>query len=97
MQRLDERADALLVSADFLASDFITDNELPPLLKNAEERGTRILPLIVKPCRFARDKNLRHFQAINDPKQPLALLSPGEQEILYDQVAAEVERSLQRE
>ncbi|MFA5916274.1 MAG: toll/interleukin-1 receptor domain-containing protein [Burkholderiales bacterium] len=86
----------LVVSADFLASDFITDNELPPLLKNAEERGTRIIPLIVKPCRFARDKTLRHFQAINDPKQALALLPHGEQEIFYDQVASEVEKWLQR-
>lgn len=86
----------LLVSADFLASDFITDNELPPLLRNAEEKGTRIVPLIVKPCRFARDKNLRHFQAINDPKRSLILLPPGEQEVLYDQVAVEVERWLQR-
>lgn len=86
----------LLVSADFLASDFVTDNELPPLLKNAEEKGTRIVPLIVKPCRFTRDKNLRHFQAINDPKHSLALLPEGEQEVLYDQVAAEVERSLGR-
>ena len=87
----------LLVSADFLASDFITDNELPPLLKNAEEKGTRILPLIVKPCRFARDKNLRHFQSINDPKHSLALLAQGEQEVLYDRVAAEVERYLHRD
>jgi hypothetical protein len=86
----------LIVSADFLASDFITDNELPPLLKNAEGKGTRILPLIVKPCRFTRDKNLRHFQSSNDPKRPLALLPQGEQEVLYDQVAEEVERSLRR-
>ena len=46
----------LLVSADFLSSDFIIDNELPPLLRNAEERGTRIIPLIIKPCRFTRIK-----------------------------------------
>ncbi len=86
----------LMVSADFLASDFVTENELPPLLKNAEEKGTRIVPVIVKPCRFTRDKNLRHFQSINDPKRSLALLPEGEKEALYDQIAAEVERSLQR-
>jgi hypothetical protein len=86
----------LLVSADFLASDFIMDNELPPLLRNAEERGTRIIPLIVRPCRFTRDKNLRHFQSLNDPERSLVLLSAGKQEIYYDRVAAEVEMSLQR-
>ena len=34
----------LLISADFIASDFIINNELQPLLKNAEEKGTVILP-----------------------------------------------------
>jgi hypothetical protein len=78
----------LLVSADFLASDFITDNELPPLLR------TVVVPLILKPCRFTRDSHLRTFQAVNDPKRALILLPPGEQEVVYDQVAAEVERRL---
>lgn len=86
----------LLVSADSLASDFITDNELPPLLRSAEERGTRIIPLVVRPCRFARDKNLRHFQALNDPRDALVLLPEGKQELYYDQVAEEVEKFLQR-
>jgi hypothetical protein len=93
-----ERANVaiLMVSADFLASDFITENELPPLLRNAEDQGTRIIPLIVKPCRFTRDKNLRHFQSLNDPKESLILLDEGEQETYYDKLASEVEKTLQR-
>ena len=86
----------LLVSADFLASDFIINNELQPILRNAAEKGTRIVPLIIKPCRFARDKDLRHFQAINDPSEALILLSEGEREIHYDAVASEVEKALRR-
>ena len=42
----------LVVSADFLASDFIVTNELPPLLEAAKKRGARIIPIIVKPCLF---------------------------------------------
>ncbi len=86
----------LLVSADFLASDFITNNELPPILRKAEDKGTRIIPLILKPCRFTRDRNLKQFQAMNAPDKSLIMLSEGEQEVLYDRVAAEVERHLQR-
>jgi hypothetical protein len=85
-------AAVLLVSADFMASEFIANNELPPLLRNAEERGTRIIPLLVKPSRFARDASLKHFQAANDPKNPLVLLPHGEQERVLDGVAEEVER-----
>ncbi len=84
----------LLVSADFLASDFIVDDELPPLLKAAEEGGTVILPLILKPCRFARDPHLKQFQAINDPKRSLITLPEDQQEALYDLTAEAVEKAI---
>lgn len=61
----------LLVSTDFLASDFITCNELPPILKKAQKDGTCIIPLIVAPCDF-EDSVLSEFQAINNPEQTLA-------------------------
>ncbi|MES2132571.1 MAG: toll/interleukin-1 receptor domain-containing protein [Bacteroidota bacterium] len=77
----------LLISADFLASDFIVDNELPPLLKAAEEKGKIILPLIVKPCRFTSDDNLAKFQSINDPKHPLSKLTENDREETYVKVA----------
>lgn len=67
----------LLVSTDFLASDFITSDELPPILRKAEEDGTRILPLIVSPCEFV-DSELSGFQAINDPERTLADLGNDE-------------------
>ena len=40
------RVALLLVSASFLASDFIMDQELPALLRN----GVRLVPVLVRPC-----------------------------------------------
>jgi hypothetical protein len=92
---LDSAAAAILVvSADFLASEFIVTNELPPLLRSASEKGTLIIPLIVSACRYVRDPTLQGLQAINDPIRPLAALPPYEQEALLDRVAATVERAL---
>jgi hypothetical protein len=62
----------LIVSTDFLASDFIQNDELPILLKNAEKKGNIILPLIVGHSRFIKDKRLNVFQSINDPSKPLS-------------------------
>lgn len=64
----------LLVSTAFLASDFITSNELPPILKKAKEEGTTILPLIVSPCDF-EESELSEFQAVNSPDKTLADLA----------------------
>jgi hypothetical protein len=85
------RAAILLVSSDFYASGFIVDNELPPLLKKAKLEGTRIIPVIVNPCRFSRDKNLSIFQAINNPLKPLSNLSLAERDKIYDRISKEIE------
>lgn len=67
----------LLVSTDYLASDFVASDEVPPLLRKAEEEGTRILPLIVSPCAFSLSE-LHEFQAINDPNKTLADMASNE-------------------
>lgn len=88
------RAAILLVTADFLASDFIVNNELPTLLRGAESKGTTIIPVIVKPCRYTRDKTLRRLQAINNPALSLMSLNEVEQEQLLDKIAATVEHAM---
>lgn len=62
----------LLVSPEFLASDFISDNELPPLLSAAENEGATILSVVVKPCSFIQAGNISKYQAINSPDKTLA-------------------------
>lgn len=81
----------LLISADFLASDFIVDNELPPLLTKANKEGATIIPIILKPCRFVREPSLSEFQAINIPEEPLISASEHESELIYDAVAQRIE------
>ena len=60
----------VLASADFLASDFISEYELPQILSQAEDGGTTIIPIIIAPCMF-ETSGLNEFQSINSPDQPL--------------------------
>jgi hypothetical protein len=70
----------LLVSRDFLASDFIDKNELPPLLASAAREGTMILPVLLKPCLWQAHKELEKYQFSNAPERPLSKLSEAEQD-----------------
>lgn len=70
----------LLISADFIASDFIAENVLPSLLSAAERKGVTILPLILSPCLWEIVDGLAKFQSVNPPSKPLISLAKGEQE-----------------
>lgn len=88
------RVAVLLVSADFLASDFIAEDELPPLLARAKSEGARILPVILSSCGFTRHPSLSGFQAVNDPERPLAELSRADRERMWDSVAQDIIESV---
>lgn len=82
----------LIISANFLASDFIVDDELPPLLEKARSGGTRILPVILSPCRFTRDKNLSIYQSLNPPEEPITKLNEHDQEEIWDRLSDEIDK-----
>ena len=73
----------LLVSADFLASDFIIKEELPPILAAAKDRGALILPVIVGWCMFQETESISRYQSVNRPSEPLDGLSKSEQEKIW--------------
>jgi internalin A len=84
----------LLVSADFLASDFIARKELPPLLKAAAHEGTTILCVILRPCVFS-DTELAQYQTVNAPSNPLSTMSRGKRDAVWREVATRVKDILQ--
>jgi hypothetical protein len=69
----------LLVSMSFLNSDFIVENELPPLLEAAHKDGLKIFLVIVGHSLF-EDTELGRYQAVNDPSRPLASISAANRE-----------------
>jgi hypothetical protein len=63
----------LLVTPDFLASDFIANNELPPLLAANRDRGLRILWIAVEHSAYT-ETAIAQYEAVNDPGRPLRSL-----------------------
>jgi hypothetical protein len=83
------RVALLLVSPDFLASDFIDSEELPPLLAAAERCGCRVIPVLVRPSLFESIPELACFQGV-PVGDTLSELSEPE----VDRVLAELVRKL---
>jgi TIR domain-containing protein len=69
----------LLVSADFLASDFICQEELPYLLKAADERQVDVIPISVRPSAWETAPFSKR-QWANEPNRPLGRLEKADRE-----------------
>lgn len=76
-----------LISPDFLASDFIAQNELPPLLHGAATGGKKVILLIVGPSLFEKLDELSVFQAFNDPQSSLLSMSEYEREATFSELS----------
>jgi len=83
----------LLVSAHFMASDFIADNELPMLLESAGLGGAQIVPVIISPCVLG---GLEKYQAINSPSKTMVEMGSAERDRVWVRVVELITESLNR-
>lgn len=80
------QAAVLLVSPEFLASDFIAENELPPLLESAGKNELAILWIPISYCSWTKTA-LAKYQAASDPNAPLKDLSQAQQDRVLTEIS----------
>jgi len=83
----------LLVSPDFLASDFIHDEELTPLLKDAQEKGVRILWFPLRPSSYQKC-GLDAYQALVDPAKPLVKMRRAGRDEAFVHICKQIEAAM---
>jgi internalin A len=81
----------LLVSPNFIASDFIADNELPPLLDAAKAKGVTILWIPISHSSY-QETEFGKYQAAHNPGQPLDTLPVPEQNRILVKICEEIKR-----
>ena len=87
------RVAILLVSAPFLASPFIADKELPPLLRAARRDGLTILWVYVSACLY-RNTPIAQYQAAHAIAKPLEALTKAKRNQALLDIADSVAASL---
>lgn len=71
----------LLVSSDFLSSEFVTRQEIPKFLQRREQEGLRIVPVIVRPCAWRTVPWLASLQSALKDNKPLSQYTLGSYEL----------------
>jgi hypothetical protein len=82
----------LLISPDFMASDYIRKHEIPPLLQAAEAGELRLAPLYLRPSVMDKDHPLSRYQGLNSPNQTPA----GKPKDRRDRIFASAARQLKQ-
>lgn len=91
------RVALLLVSSDFLTSEFIKRKEIPRLLQRREAEGLEIIPVMVKPCLWQAVPWLEAIQGATKDNKPLSqyVLGSHESEVAFAEIAFKVYQRLQ--
>ena len=88
------RITILLVSPNFLASEFIGKHELAPLLERAESMGVTILWVAVSASSFDETK-LAKYQCANTPDNPLDGLTTAQQNVEFVKICKKIKAALE--
>ena len=79
----------LLISANFLASGFCTQKEVPPLLERRRRAGMMIAPILMRPCNWKRVPWLSALQMFPRDGVAISTLPQPKQDEVFAQVSEE--------
>jgi len=85
----------LLVSANFLNSEFIRDKELPRFLKPAQDKQITILPVLISNCVW-EETEIGKFQSPFNPKRPLNSLVGHKRDTALSNIAREIKKAWEK-
>ena len=86
------RVAVLLVSPEFLASEFIRTVELPALLEASNKGAIQILWIAVSPSGY-KYTEIAQFQAAHDPEEPLNTLTPAKRGKALVKIADKIQKA----
>jgi len=84
----------LLISADYLASRFIQEEEQPNLLQRRDEMQLRVIPIIVRPCSWQSEPVLKDLQALPRDNKAVITFSKetGQRDQVWTDIAVVIEK-----
>jgi hypothetical protein len=88
------RVAVLLVTPNLIASDFIHEHELKPLLKEAEKGEVQIIWIPVRACSY-KETMLKDYHAAIDPEKPLASMKT-ERDKAWITICEEIKKAVNR-
>ena len=86
------RVAVLLVSPGFLASEFILEEELPEILRDAAKEGTAILWCLVSYCNYGVTE-IAEYQAAHDLEKVWVGLSESELDALFTEISRSIQEA----
>jgi hypothetical protein len=85
----------LLISTDFLRSEFCQKKEIPVLLERRQDEGMMIVPILLRPCAIELFPWLEAMQIFPGRDHPLLGLPELDQEAALSKVVVAIHRRLQ--
>lgn len=83
----------LLISPDFIASDYCMDTELEHAVKRHNSGDARVIPIIIEPCNWLAEHNLKKLKALPKDGQPIS--EWGNQNSAYLEIVQELTRIIE--
>ena len=85
----------LLLTKDFLRTDFIAKQEIPELLRRREELGMKLIPLLIHDCPWKAVRWLRALNIVPTKATPLDTMSEQQQDTFLSRMTEDIANFLE--